>query len=75
MRKKRSKRHSVALDIDISDKLEDLSVLTHASISAIIGNAVKEYLEKDEDAYWIKITKERENSPRLTHEEVWGNSE
>lgn len=73
-RKRIYKRTTINIPMDLIEELEDLSALTHESLSSIIIDKVRQSLELDEDAYWAKIVKERmafENEPTISHEEMW----
>lgn len=70
-RRKRPKRYSVALSSDTLKHLQDISSLTDEPISAILARAVDEFLETDEDLYWVKLAEEREGQPTISLEEAW----
>lgn len=72
---KKHKRISISFPEDLASQLEDLAALTHESLSAIVVDKVREALDLDEDAYWIKIAQERmkedEGKPTISLEDAW----
>lgn len=68
------KRFSVSLKDETAQQLENLAAFTNESLSSVLAKKIEEALDRDEDAYWLKIVEEREKDGEesyLSHEEVW----
>lgn len=70
-KKRRCRRTSINFPPEVMEQLEDLSALTHESLSSIVVEKVKNGLDLDEDAYWLRLVKERECKEYFSHEEAW----
>jgi hypothetical protein len=64
-------RINMGLDLDTISQLKQIAKATKTTVSQLCAKYVKQQLEYDEDAYWMKIISERRNEPSLPAEQVW----
>jgi predicted DNA-binding protein len=64
-------RINMGLDSDTIAQLKAVARETGTTVSQLCAKYVKQQLEDDEDAYWMKIIRERRNEPTIAAEKVW----
>jgi hypothetical protein len=64
-------RINMGLDRDTAAGLKQIAKATHTSVSQLCAKYVKQQLEDDEDAYWMKIIEERKGESTVPAEKVW----
>ena len=66
------KRINLSVEDDLYTELEQLKKLKGvSSISSIVIELTKEALELQEDLYFSKLAKEREEEVVISHEKIW----
>jgi hypothetical protein len=63
-------RINMGLDEDTVAQLKYVAKETKTTVSQLCAKYVKQQLEDDEDAYWMKIIGERRNEPTISHEKM-----
>ncbi|MDR1366035.1 MAG: hypothetical protein LBJ03_03010 [Holosporales bacterium] len=64
-------RINMGLDLSTVNQLKQIAKATKTTVSQLCAKYVKQQLEYDEDAYWMKIISERRHEPNFPAEQVW----
>jgi predicted transcriptional regulator len=64
-------RINIRLDPATAAELKQIAQKTKTTVSQLCTKYVKQQLEDDEDAYWMKIIEERKEEPTILAEKVW----